>query len=50
MLVQAWHAGNWDHEIYAIIKVEVKAVNETDTTLSFNHTGYPIEHEEHLET
>lgn len=48
-LVQAWRASNWDAGIYSIVKFELEKVNDSETKLIFDHTGYPDEHVEHLE-
>jgi len=47
-LVQAWRVSNWPAGIYSIVKFELEEINDTETKLIFDHTGYPEEHGEHL--
>ena len=49
-LVQAWRVGNWEPGIYSIVKFELEVIDEEETNLIFDHTGFPAEHREHLET
>ena len=46
-IVQAWRVGNWDAGVYSIVRFELKAQG-TETLLIFEHTGFPVEHFEHL--
>ena len=48
-LVQAWRVGNWDEGIYSIVKFEFEVVNDSETKLVFDHTGFPDEHRDHLD-
>jgi len=48
MLVQAWRVSNWPAGIYSIVKFELEKINDTETKLIFDHTGYPEEDGEHL--
>lgn len=48
-LVQAWRVGNWDEGIYSIVKFEFEAINNSETILFFDHTGFPDEHRDHLD-
>lgn len=48
-LVQAWRVSNWEPGIYSIVKFELEEINETETKLVFDHTGFPDEHREHLD-
>jgi activator of HSP90 ATPase len=49
MLVQAWRPGNWDEGIYSIVKFDLEQVSESETKISFEHSGFPEEHKSHLE-
>lgn len=46
-IVQAWRAGTWDAGVYSIVRFELKAQG-AETLLTFDHTGFPVEHSEHL--
>lgn len=48
-LVQAWRVGNWESGIYSIVKFEFEKINNTETKLIFDHTGFPEEHQDHLD-
>ena len=48
-LVQAWRVGNWEPGIYSIVKFEIEKLNEMETKLIFDHTGFPEEHRVHLD-
>jgi len=48
-LVQAWRVGNWGSGIYSIVKFEFEKLNDTNTRLIFDHTGFPEKDREHLE-
>jgi len=48
-LVQAWRVGNWEPGVYSIVKFELEQINDAETKLIIDHTGYPQEHEDHLE-
>ena len=48
-LVQAWRVGDWDPGVYSIAKFEFEVVNDKETMLIFEHTGFPDEHRDHLE-
>lgn len=48
-LVQAWRVGNWEPGIYSIVKFEFEMLNEMETKLIFDHTGFPEEHRDHLD-
>jgi len=47
-LVQAWRVGNWEPGVYSIVKFEFKNINDIETKLIFDHTGFPEEHQVHL--
>ena len=47
LIIQAWRSGNWDEGVYSIVRFELKAQG-TGTLLIFDHTGFPVEHLEHL--
>lgn len=46
-IVQAWRAGNWDESVYSIVRFDLQAQG-AETLLIFEHTGFPVEHLEHL--
>ena len=46
-IVQAWRAGNWDESVYSIVRFDLKAQG-AETLLICEHTGFPVEHSEHL--
>ena len=48
-LVQAWRVGNWSEGIYSVVKFEFEIVNDSETKLIFDHTGFPDEHRDHLD-
>jgi activator of HSP90 ATPase len=48
-LVQAWRVGNWEPGIYSIVKFELEKLNDTETKLIFDQTGFPYEQREHLD-
>ncbi|HEX9758472.1 MAG TPA: SRPBCC domain-containing protein [Nitrospiria bacterium] len=48
-LVQAWRVGNWEPGVYSIVKFEFEKINDRETKLVFDHTGFPEEHKGHLE-
>jgi len=48
-LVQAWRVGNWESGIYSIVKFEFEKINDMETKLLFDHTGFPEEDRDHLE-
>lgn len=49
-LVQAWRVGNWDEGVYSIVRFDLESIGEAEMRIEFDHTGYPDEHESHLET
>jgi len=48
-LVQAWRVSNWEPGIYSIVKFEFEKINDSETKLIFDHTGFPEEHRDHLD-
>jgi uncharacterized protein YndB with AHSA1/START domain len=48
-LVQAWRVGNWEPGVYSIVKFELEKVDESETKLIFDHSGFPEEHRTHLD-
>ena len=50
LLVQAWRAGNWDKGIYSIIKFDLEVINDSNTKLLFEHSGFPVGQKTHLES
>ena len=48
LLVQAWRAGNWGKGVYSIIKFELEPINDGETKLNFEHTGFPEDQKPHL--
>ena len=48
-LVQAWRVANWQAGVYSIVKFEFEKINDTETRLIFDHTGFPEEDRQHLE-
>lgn len=48
-IVQAWRVGTWDAGVYSIVRFELEAQG-AETHLIFDHSGFPAEHFEHLES
>lgn len=48
-LVQAWRVANWEPGEYSIVRFEFIPKGDTETTIVFDHTGFPEEHIDHLE-
>jgi activator of HSP90 ATPase len=48
-IVQAWRVGNWDDGVYSIVRFDLQAQG-ADTLLILEHTGFPAEHVEHLDS
>jgi activator of HSP90 ATPase len=48
-IIQAWRVGSWPEGTYSIVKFDI---NESDglTTVNLEHTGFPEEVAEHLES
>jgi activator of HSP90 ATPase len=46
-IVQAWRATNWDEGVYSIVSFRLDGEGER-TRITFDHTGYPADHEEML--
>jgi activator of HSP90 ATPase len=49
IIVQAWRGANWDEHDYSIVKYELKEQG-SGTLLVFNHTGYPEEMKDMIDT
>jgi activator of HSP90 ATPase len=47
-IVQAWRPGHWDPGIYSIVHFEFNP-RGTETTLVFDHTGFPAGEYDHLD-
>jgi activator of HSP90 ATPase len=47
-LVQAWRVVNWESGVYSIVKFDFEKSGDNETKLSFDHTGFPEEHVDHL--
>ncbi|MGA2850296.1 MAG: SRPBCC family protein [Terracidiphilus sp.] len=47
-IVQAWRPGHWDPGIYSIVHFEFKS-RADQTTLIFDHTGFPAGEYDHLD-
>jgi activator of HSP90 ATPase len=47
-IVQAWRPSHWDAGIYSIVHFEFKP-RATETTLIFDHTGFPAGEYDHLD-
>jgi activator of HSP90 ATPase len=47
LIVQAWRTGSWDRGIYSIARFALLE-RGTETTLQFDHTGFPVGEAEHL--
>jgi activator of HSP90 ATPase len=47
-IVQAWRPSHWDAGIYSIVHFELKA-RAAETTLVFDHTGFPTGDYDHLD-
>ena len=48
-LVQAWRVANWDPGIYSVAKFVLEEISDDETKLIFDHTGFPVDHIDHLE-
>ena len=48
-LVQAWRVANWEPGKFSIVRFILRKDNEEETTIVFDHTGFPEEDLEHLE-
>jgi len=48
-LVQAWRVSNWEPGIYSIVKFEFEKLSPSETKLTFDQTGFPEEHRDHLD-
>ena len=48
-LVQAWRVGNWESGVYSIVKFELEEINDKETKLIFDHTGFPEADRDHLD-
>ena len=48
-IVQAWRVGNWESGVYSIVKFELQEQG-AQTRLVFDHTGFPEDAREHLES
>jgi uncharacterized protein YndB with AHSA1/START domain len=46
-IVQAWRVGNWPPGVFSVARFALSG-NATNTTLTFDHTGFPDEAAEHL--
>jgi activator of HSP90 ATPase len=47
-IVQAWRAKPWQKGVYSIAKFELRSEG-SKTRLTFDHSGFPPEQQEHLE-
>jgi activator of HSP90 ATPase len=47
-IVQAWRPAHWDQGIYSIVHFEFKP-RAAETTLIFDHTGFPVGEYDHLD-
>src|SRR4051794_35972578 len=47
-IVQAWRAKNWGEGQYSIARFELKPSGKDQTTLVFDHDGFPEGQQEHL--
>jgi activator of HSP90 ATPase len=47
-IVQAWRPTHWDAGVYSIIRFELKP-RGAETTLAFDHTGFPAGEYDHLD-
>ena len=47
-IVQAWRPSHWDPGIYSIVHFEFKP-RAAETTLIFDHTGFPVGDYDHLD-
>ena len=47
-IVQAWRPGHWDPGIYSIVHFEFQP-HADETTLVFDHTGFPAAEYDHLD-
>jgi uncharacterized protein YndB with AHSA1/START domain len=48
-IVQAWRVGTWEPGVYSIVRFELTP-SGSGTRLIFDHTGFPPEHFEHLDS
>jgi activator of HSP90 ATPase len=48
-IVQAWRAVSWPEGIYSIARFELQSEG-SGTRLIFDHTGFPVDQAEHLES
>ena len=48
-IVQAWRAGHWPPGVYSIVRFELQDLGG-DTKLVFDHSGFPADNRDHLET
>jgi activator of HSP90 ATPase len=48
-IVQAWRPTHWDSGIYSIVRFEFKP-RAAETTLIFDHTGFPAGEYDHLDS
>jgi activator of HSP90 ATPase len=49
-IVQAWRVGNWPEGNYSIVHFELKAHDDTGSSLTLHHAGFPEGNREHLES
>ena len=47
LIVQAWRAASWDRGVYSIARFEL-VEHGAETTINFDHTGFPPGQAEHL--
>jgi activator of HSP90 ATPase len=47
LIVQAWRAGSWDSGVYSIARFAL-VKQGTETTIKFDHTGFPLGQADHL--
>lgn len=48
-LVQAWRVGNWPEGVYSIVRFELEPQGN-GTVITFDQSGFPEAHREHLES
>lgn len=46
-IVQAWRSAGWDPGVYSVVRFEFESDGE-ETSLAFEHVGYPEGEQEHL--
>jgi activator of HSP90 ATPase len=49
-IVQAWRSSTWGEGIYSIVRFELERLDSGLTRLRLDHSGFPEDQWEHLET